>query len=402
VTPFGRLFAASAISNLGDGLRMAALPLLAASLTRDPTAIAAVVAVIWLPWLLFGTVGGAIVDRVSRVRLLAMVQIGRMIVVGALALVVATSNASMPVIYVAAFILGLGEMLADTTMQTLIPSVVPAGELERANGRVYASQAISNEFVGPPAGSVVYAVAPAVPFALNAVTWGLAAVVLARLKVARPDRSAAASTSIRQDIVAGARYLFGHPILRAVLIWAVFVNASLTAYSGIYVLYALEVLGLSEAAYGFLTAVAGAGGVCGTLVAGRVVERLGRSRVVQVGCVVTGVAAAGAGLTSVPVIFGALIFLLTFSASLVIIVLVSLRQTIVPNAMLGRVTATSRAFAYGAIPAGALAGGWLAAEFGLQAPFIVGGAVVIVAGLAIGRFLTQERIEQARAEAQTG
>ena len=399
MSAFQRLFAASAVSNLGDGLRLAALPLLAASLTRDPAQIAAVTAVIWLPWLLFGAVGGAIVDRVPRVRLLVTVQLARMTVIGGLAVLVATGNASMPLIYLVAFVIGLGEMLADTTMQTLVPSVVPRSELEQANGRLYASQAISNEFVGPPVGSVLFSLASAVPFALNALTWGVSVLVLARLRVPGPSREGQAATSLLQDIVAGGRWLFGHPILRALLVWAVFVNASLTAYGAIYVLYALEVLGLNEAAYGFLAAVAGAGGVAGTLVAGRVVRRFGRSLVVQAGCVITGLATVGAGLTSQPLVFAALVFVLTLSAALIIIVLVSLRQTIVPNAMLGRVTATTRAFGYGAIPLGALTGGWLAGAFGLQAPFLVGGTVVIVAGLAIGRWLTQEAIDTARAAA---
>lgn len=396
---FTRLLAASAVSNLGDGIRLGALPLLAATLTRDPTAIAAITAVIWLPWLVFGVVGGAIVDRVQRVRLLVVVQLGRMAVVGALAALVWSNGASMLAIYVVAFAIGLGELLADTTMQTLIPGIVPRDELERANGQLYASQTVANDFVGPPAGSVMFALAQAAPFAVNAVTWALSAVMFVRLRTAQPVRPAGPPTSIRQDIAAGARYLFGHAMLRALLVWAVFVNGALTAFSSIYVLYALEVLRIDAAAFGLLGAAAGVGGVAGTLLAGRIVHRFGRSLTVQAASVIAGASAVVAGLVSSVAIFAALVVLLTAAAAVVIIVLTSLRQAIVPSAMLGRVVATTRAFGYGAIPVGAVLGGLLAEGFGLSAPFVVGGAIVIVASVAILRYLTPAAIEAARAEA---
>jgi MFS family permease len=399
VTPFGRLLAASSVSNLGDGVRLSALPLLAAALTRDPGAIAAMTAVVMLPWLIFGAVGGAIVDRVDRVRLLFAVQIGRMLVVGALALIVWTDNASLALLYGVAFLIGLGEVIADTTMQTLVPSIVQHDELERANGQLYASVTVGNDFVGPPTGGVLFALQPAAPFALNAATWLVSASMLFGLRVERPARPAGPPTSLLAEIVAGARWLIAQPLLRALVIWAVAVNAALVAFGSIYVLYALEVLGLDEAAFGFLTAAAGIGGVTGTLVAGRIVRRFGRSMVVQAGSVLTGLAAVGAGLLTSAIPFALLLILLTAAAAVVIIVLTSLRQTIVPNAMLGRATATMRMLTYGAIPPGALAGGWLAAEFGLQAPFIIGGFVVVAAGLLIGRWLTPTAIEEARAVA---
>jgi MFS family permease len=145
-------------------------------------------------------------------------------------------------------------------------------------------------------------------------------------------------------VVAGARWLFAHPLLRAVLVWAIFVNASLASFTSLYVLFALEVLGLSEAAFGFLTAVAGVGGVTGTLVAGRLVGRFGRGLVVQGGSVVCGVAAITAGLLASPIPFAAMLALLTGSAAVVIIVLTALRQSIVPARLLGRAIATQRAF----------------------------------------------------------
>jgi predicted MFS family arabinose efflux permease len=306
----------------------------------------------------------------------------------------------MTLIYLAAFLFGIGEMLADTTMQTLVPAVVDNDQLERANGQLYASQSVGNEFVGPPVGSVLFSAVAAAPFLANALAWGTSALVLSRLKVAQPSREGRDPTSLLEDIVEGARWLFAQPILRALAVWAVFVNAALAAFTSIYVLYALDVLGVSEAAYGFLTAAAGVGGVTGTLLAGRAVRRFGRTLVVQGGSVLAGLSALAAGLLASPLPFAALLFVLTASAAAVIIVLTALRQTIVPGRMLGRITATTRVFSYGALPIGALLGGWLAGTFDLRTPFLVGGSVVIVAGLLIGRWLSPQAIEQARAAAQ--
>ncbi|HET8778375.1 MAG TPA: MFS transporter [Candidatus Limnocylindria bacterium] len=393
---FRRLWTASAVSNLGDGLRVTALPLLAASITRDPSAIAAVTAVVWLPWLVFGIIGGTIVDRVPRIGLIVFVQVARMLVVAALGALVWLDQASMLVIYLVAFVIGVGEVLADTTMQTLIPAVVPDEDLEQANGQLYAAQAVANDFAGPPAGSVLFAAVAWIPFVLNAVAWGAAAVLLAGLRLGAPSRVERPPTTFIEDVVVGARWLWRHPVLRALLVWGAVVNASLVAFGSIYVLFALEVLGIGEAAYGFLAAAIGLGGIAGTLVAGRLVRRIGRSRLIQVGGIAAGVVAIIGGFMTSAIAFAALMFVLTASAASVSIVVSALRQSIVPNELLGRVHATFRVFSYGAIPLGALAGGWLADAFGLRAPYFIGGAIVLVMSLFIGRWVTDAAIERAR------
>ena len=232
VRPFSRLLASSAVSNLGDGLRVTALPLLAASLTRDPTAIAAVTAVVWLPWLVFGIVGGTIVDRVSRIGLLIGVQVARMLVVAALAALVWQDQASMLVIYVVAFGIGLGEVLADTAMQAEIPTLVPEGELERANGQLFAAQATANDFIGPPVGSVLYANAAPVPFVANAAAWGVSAILLSRLFVTQPARGVRPATSFVEDVVVGAKWLARHEVLRVLLVWGAGPRSALAGSPG--------------------------------------------------------------------------------------------------------------------------------------------------------------------------
>jgi MFS family permease len=397
---FGRLWTANAVSNLGDGLRVTALPLLAASLTRDPGAIAAVTAVVWLPWLVFGLIGGTIVDRLPRVPLLVGVQLGRMLIVAALAALVWVDQASMWAVYVVAFGVGIGEVLADTTMQTLIPALVPDRDLERANGQLYAAQAVANDFAGPPIGGVLFATLAPAPFLANAAAWLVSAGVLLGVRIPR-TRSDRPRSSFVADVVDGARWLWRHPILRVLLVWGAIVNASLVAFGSINVLYALEVLGVDEAGYGFLAAAIGLGGIAGTLVAGRLVRAFGRSRLIGAGAVVGGFGAVAAGLMSSAVAFAALMFFLIASAAVVSIVVAALRQSIVPNELLGRVHATFRVFSYGAIPIGALVGGWLAGAFGLRAPYLIGGVIVAAAGLLIGRWVTDAAIDQARQGARS-
>jgi len=395
--PFSRLLASSVVSNLGDGLRVTALPLLAASLTRDPAAIAAVTAVVWLPWLVFGLVGGTVVDRVSRIGLLIGVQVARMLVIAALALLVWQDQASMAVIYVVAFCIGIGEVLADTAMQAVIPTLVAEPELERANGQLYATQAVANDFVGPPVGGVLYAGWAAVPFAANAAAWALSAILLSRLFVIQPRRIARPATSFVEDVVVGAKWLSRHEVLRVLLVWGAIVNASLVAFGSITVLFALEILGVSEAAFGFLAAAIGLGGITGTLVAGRLVRRFGRGRLIGAGAVAGGAGGMLAGLVGSPVLFAALMFVLTASAAVVSIVVSALRQSIVPNELLGRVHATFRVFSYGAIPLGALAGGWIAGAYGLRAPYLIGGVIVMAAGVVVGRWVNDASIARSRA-----
>jgi MFS family permease len=254
--------------------------------------------------------------------------------------------------------------------------------------------------VGPPAGSLLFSVSAAIPFVGNALAWATSAAVLSRLRISQALRDPGAPTSLLQDIVTGARWLFAQPILRALAVWAMFVNGSIAAFTAIEVLYALELLGVPEAVYGFYGTAAGLGGLTGTLLAGRVVARLGRARVVMFGSALHGLSALTAGLLPHPLLFAVLAFLMTAGASLVIIVLGSLRQTIVPSRLLGRVTATTRTFGYGALPLGAVVGGWLASLLDLRVPFLIGGVIIVSAGLLIGRWLSPEAIEAAKAAAR--
>jgi len=156
---FRRLWVASALSNLADGVFQVALPLLAVTLTKSPALVAGVALAQRLPWLVMALPAGALADRLDRRRTMVRVDALRVIVMGALAAAVGLDAASMPVLYAAAVVLGVGETLFDTAAQSILPSLVDRSQLSAANGRLQAVELTANQFVGPPLGGVLAAAA---------------------------------------------------------------------------------------------------------------------------------------------------------------------------------------------------------------------------------------------------
>jgi MFS family permease len=204
---FARLWAAAAVSSVGDGLTYTAAPLLAAALTRDPLSISLVSASFLLPWLLVGLLSGALVDRWDRRRTMWTVDLGRAAVVGGLAVAVLVGVASIPLLIAAGFLLGTGQTLFDGAAQAAIPAVASRDQarLHRANGRMLGTQTVGQSFVGPPLGGLLFAAAAAVPFLLDAGSFAAAAVLIAalrgRFRVERP--ASAPPTTLRAEIAEG-------------------------------------------------------------------------------------------------------------------------------------------------------------------------------------------------------
>lgn len=158
---YRKLWAARVVSNLGDGITPVAGPLLAASLTRDPVLVAGLSFVQRVPWLLFPLVSGALVDRLDRRRTMGMVDVLRAALIGLLGLAVLGGFADLPLLYVVFFLLGTTETLFDNAAQAIMPSVVRREQLEKANGRLFAAEIVSNQFAGPPLGGFLFGVAAA-------------------------------------------------------------------------------------------------------------------------------------------------------------------------------------------------------------------------------------------------
>ena len=185
--PFPRYWLSSFLADFGDGVRLAAFPLLAAQLTRSPAAVAAVTAVQGLPWLLIGAGAGVIVDRSDRRRLMIIVDVTRAVIIAALAVAILAHSAGLALIYVTAFVTGAGSALRDTAATTSVPRLVTPAYLEQANGRLIAGQIVGNELAGPAAGGWLFGLAAVLPFAVNAGTLGIAVLLLLTLpSVFRP------------------------------------------------------------------------------------------------------------------------------------------------------------------------------------------------------------------------
>lgn len=376
---FGRLWTATVASNLGDGLVAAAFPLLAAAITRDPAEIAGLSVAAGLPWLLFGPFAGAIVDRNDRRRWMIAFDLGRACVVAALALLVVAGQNPLIGLYAVVFLIGLGETIVDTASQAMLPALVEPGELDRANGRVFATQTVAQRFVGPPLGGYLFALAAAAPIAADALSFLLAALVVAsirgRFRSVRPETAGVAS--IRAETAEGLRWLWHHRPIRAFAVGAAALNIALVAGEAVLVLFAQEVLDLSGVGFGLLLACTATGYTIGASAAPRVVGTIPRRTVVL--AAVATIAGSLAIVTTGLLVPSALALAAIGAASgLWDVVAVSYRQAAVPDRLLGRVMAAYRFIAYGAYPIGAMAGGAIANVAGLRAPFAFGAALALV------------------------
>jgi MFS family permease len=304
---FRQLWAASAVSNLGDGVALVAAPLLAAALTGDPALVAGLALAQRLPWLLFPLLSGALADRIDRRRAMVAVAACRAGLIGALGVAVLLDLASLPLLYAAFFLLSTGETLFDTAAATVLPAVVRREALPEANARLSGTLAVTNQFLGPPLGGVLFAVAAALPFLAGAGGLAVAAALIAALRgtfaAARADD--APPPDLRAEIAAGIGWLWRHRLLRTLALTLAVLNVMLVAQVSIMVLFARERLGLGPAGYGTLLTAYGLGGLLGSVIAGRVVGRLGTSRVLRLAVIIEAAVPAAIALSGHALLVGA-------------------------------------------------------------------------------------------------
>jgi MFS family permease len=395
VTPMGggrlggrywRLFGASATSNLADGVGRAALPLLAATLTRDPVLIAGLYSLAFLPWLLFALPAGALVDRTDRRLAMVATNAVRAVVLGALAVATATGHASIAVLYACAFVVGTAETVYDSAANALLPQVVRPDQLDRGNSLLATAEAVGQVFLGGPAGALLFTVAAAAPLAGNAA--GFASGALIMFTLAGTYRPALASTkSLRRDISDGVRWMLSQPLLRGLTLSFGLTSAGHSMAMSVLVLYALDVLHLTEAAYGLLLLAGGIGGLLGGLIAPLVGARLGRTRTLVVVALGSPLALLAMALVDEPiaggVLFGTGALLLMVSNVLTM----SLRQALIPEELFGRVQGAWRTLVWGGIPLGGLAGGVLASATNVPTVFLAAGVCNLLVGGAITALL---------------
>lgn len=427
---FWKLWSGSVVANLGDGLSTVAIPWLATAVTRDPMQIALVTFASKLPWLLFSLPAGVITDRLDRRKLVAAMDALRFVVMFAFSWVVlswqsrlATADevaggaAELPddgvvllvLLYVMAFLLGIAEVLRDNTAQTLLPSVVPKDRLEKANGRLWGAEIVVNMFVGPPLAGLMLGLAFALPFFVNAGTFAVAAGLVFALAGQFAPKGKVTSGRIvwRTEIGEGVHWLWRHSLLRSLAFLLAGTNLLSTAASVVYVLFAQEALGLGATGFGVLMSGVAIGAVIGSLLADRVAGALGHGPSLLLGLAGLAVGLAAIGLTSSPVVVWVVFLTQGFLVILWNVITVSLRQTIIPDRLLGRVNSVYRFFGWGAISLGTLLGGAMVAvgetfvdrEWALRLPYLVAAVLhLVLFGYALRR-LTTQNIDDARRQA---
>jgi MFS family permease len=388
---FRLLLVSSTITNIGDGIALAAGPLLVASQTRDPLLVSMAFLAQNLPVLLFGLHAGAIADRVDRRRLIALVNVARSVVLAVLAATIVTGAVSIAVVLAALFVLGTAETYADVGSQSLLPRLVHRRDLGIANARLQGASLLMNGLVAPPVGAALFAIGMAIPFVLDAAGFLLGAVIVSRLvyrgegdgapdEATSDDAPASERASIRADIAEGLRWLRHHPPMRTLALTIVAFNVTFGAAWSVLVLYAQEQLGMSDVGYGLVSTAMAVGGLAGSFLYGRLERRFSLADIMRVGLLIETATHLVLALTTLPAValvtftvFGAHAFVWGTTATAV-------RQRAVPDELLGRVTGVYHVGVMLGLVVGTPIGGWLASSFGIAAPFwfgFVGSAVLV-------------------------
>jgi MFS family permease len=406
---YWKLWGAVASSNFGDGLVALAIPWLASLLTRDAMAIAGVALATRLPWLVFSLQAGVLSDRFDRRRLMIIANSVRAAVVGAATVLVMLDAMTLPVLYLVGFALGMCEVVFDNTTQALLPRLVSRDRLERANGNIIGAQMAIADFVARPIAGALVGIALSLPFAIDAITAALSAALIAAIpgSYRAPQDESQPRPSMRSQIAEGLRWLWHHRLLRLLAIALAIMNGTSAAALATYVLFAQEILRLDGFGFGLLLTAGSVGGLLGSALAPNITRRL-RAGPSLAGAVATPVVAFTAtALTSHAFVVGVSFALFAFTGVMWNVVTVSLRQTLIPDDLLGRVNSVYRFFGWGSIPIGTLLGGAVVTvveagatrDLGLRAPFLAGAVAYGLLLLVVSPRLTTARIEQARAEA---
>lgn len=375
---FTALLTSTAFANLGDGVVQTGAPLIAVTLTRSPAEVSLLAAAAWLPWLVLGIPGGALIDRSDRRHAQMSALVGRALLLGAGAVLAATDRLTMPILLALTLVYGVTAVVAELGEAAIVPDLVGRDQLQKANGRVLATQQVANAFLG----------APAAGFLLTLGTWFVLGVPAAlgvgaalALLVGVPGRfrhgptSDGPRASAHSEVREGLSFLFRHPVLGPMQWAGAIFNMGSTAYMAVLVLWMVgegSRMGLQPQHYTLLMTLFAVGAVVGSIVAERVIHRVGEVRMLVV-CFV-----ADSLLLLVPLLWpsvgpvAAALVVMGATGNVGNVITQSVRQRLVPRAMLGRVTGAGRAISYGLMPLGAVVGGGVGEAFGLPASLLTG------------------------------
>lgn len=395
---FSLLWGASGLSNLADGIGLTAAPLLAASLTRDPLLISGLTISQRLPWFLFTLISGALVDRLDRRRVMTAANFLRFALLGSLALVVLFNRASLAILYLIFFLLGTIETLFDNAALAILPAIVDEHQLEEANGRLFATSSLANELVGPPLGSFLFSTLRAVSFSAASLAYGFSALFIQRIR-GRYTADVVHNQKLIGEIQEGWRWFWRHRLLRTLGFFAAAFNFVSSATMSVFVLYAQDNLGVGEAAYGLILSLGAVGGILASIFTKRLSERFGPGRILFADAFTSGLAFILIGLIPIPAIVGLMFALISMSSMFGNVIIISLRQAIIPDPLLGRVASAYRLVVLGALPLGAIFGGLASRSLDLAAPYFIGGTLLILIAFAMQPVVNNHTIQLAKENA---
>jgi MFS family permease len=377
--PFRWLVGSAWVSNLGDGIGLAAGPLLVASQTSDPLLVALAGLLQRLPWLLFGLYAGVLADRIDRRLLVVAVDLLRAVTLVVLTAAVVTGRVDITVVLVTMFLLGTAEVFADTAVHTLLPMVVPKRDLGIGNARMMTAGITMNQLVGPALGAVIFAAGMAWPFLVQAVCVALGAVLVSRMVLPPLDRPVGPS-HVGRDIAEGFRWTWGNGPVRTLTITIVSFNVTYGAAWSVLVLYATRTLDMGPVGFGLLTTVGALGGLVGTGSYDWLERHVSLASIMRVGLLIETFTMLGLAVTTIPWVAMTILFVFGAHAFIWGTTSRTVRMRAVPAALQGRVGSLYSIGVFGGIVAGQGLGGVLAKAWGITAPFwfaFAGSAVLL-------------------------
>jgi len=383
---FRWLLASSWVTNLGDGITLAAGPLLVASQTRSPLAVAMAVFLQRLPWLLFGLYAGVVADRLDRRAIVITTGLVRVAILLLLTASILMRRVDVAVVLAALFLFGVTETFGDTTSTTLLPMLVGQQDLGIANARAMTGLVVWNQLAGPPVGAALFAAGMALPFVSESVCVLAGVLLISRVRLPGHDAPGHGAprprARVRDEIREGWRWLWGHAAVRTLAITIFTFNVTFGAAWSVLVLYARERLGMGAVGFGLISTAIAVGGLAGTASYGWLERHIRLGVIMRGGLIIETLTHLALALTRwawfaliVFVIFGAHAFIWGTTST-------SVRQRAVPGQFQGRVGSVYLTGVVGGIVIGSALGGLVASAWGVTAPFwfaFAGSALILAA-----------------------
>lgn len=379
---FRWLLASSWTSNLGDGIALAAAPLLIASLTSSPVLVAAGAMMQFLPWLLFGLLAGAVADHHDRRRLVMLANGLRAVIVSVLVVFLVTGQATVWMVLVTAFLYGTAEVFADSAGSTLLPMVVKPADLGIGNARMQAGYLVANQLAGPPLGAFLFALGSFWPFVLQVLCVALAVLLISRIaRTPVPEHPDAPRGTKVHAIREGLRWLRRNPPVRTLVVIILVFNVTWAAPWGVLVLYATDYLGMGPVGYGALTTASAIGGIIAVFSFGWLEKHVSFATLMRVCLSLEVLMHLGFALTTSPAVAFAIMFGFGLYAFVWGTISTTVRQRLVPMELQGRIASVNMVGVFGGLVIGQFIGGVLAQLYGPTAPwwFAFGGSAITLA-----------------------